>query len=600
MNQNLSTQSTNKSTPFGRLRRDFLLVMATISLVMAFGGAAAQFVVSLTDPISLFGLLAVGGLAALSLAVFVIGQSGQIQQATNLLLLTLTVAFAAPMPSELILVLLAALLLTVSAVLATPWIFRAILLLIVGKYALLLAQIILDTGITSTPQGNRFVIELATLLLVGITMRFFIYTLERSANESTRNAALLAATAEIGQTTSRLMNLDELFGQTAELIREKLDYYHVQIFMLATENDTQYANLVASTGRAGRDLLNRGYRVAVGAESVIGRVTLLGEPMIVYDTDLHTSETRAELMASTRSEMAVPILDGEQIIGALDVQSVSRHAFSQVDVRALQVIANQIGNAIRNAQLFQAQQVNVEENRRLLAESEASLEEIQRLNRRLTSEAWGHYLAQQPSVPGITIQRGAAQHEATWTPAMLEASQRQQPVATGDNNGTIAVPLLLRGEVIGALEIAPGQATSQADALGLAQDVARRLAISLENARLIDEAQEMHPRVMSELRILSSTRFDSRSLLSVVLAGDGRLLNKLRCEELLPLGSRVRTRLVMEAASREELVACLNHLMRSAGNPKLMTRPLVDALAEHAMGNYRAMTIMAADLFAVA
>jgi len=117
---------------------------------------------------------------------------------------------------------------------------------------------------------------------------------------------------------------------------------------------------------------------------------------------------------------------------------------------------------------------------------------------------------------------------------------------------------------------------------------------------LIDEAQEMHPRVMSELRILSSTRFDSRSLLSVVLAGDGRLLNKLRCDELLPLGSRVRTRLVMEAASREELVACLNHLMRSAGNPKLMTRPLVDALAEHAMGNYRAMTIMAADLFAVA
>jgi type II secretory pathway predicted ATPase ExeA len=117
---------------------------------------------------------------------------------------------------------------------------------------------------------------------------------------------------------------------------------------------------------------------------------------------------------------------------------------------------------------------------------------------------------------------------------------------------------------------------------------------------LVDEAQEMHPKVMSELRILSSTRFDSRSLLSVVLAGDGRLLDKLRCEELLPLGSRVRTRLVMEAASREELVSCLNHLMRSAGNPKLMTKPLVDALADHAMGNYRAMTTMAADLFAVA
>ncbi len=117
---------------------------------------------------------------------------------------------------------------------------------------------------------------------------------------------------------------------------------------------------------------------------------------------------------------------------------------------------------------------------------------------------------------------------------------------------------------------------------------------------LIDEAQEMHSKVMSELRILSSTRFDSRAILTVVLAGDGRLLNKLRREELLPLGSRIRTRLVMEPASREELIACLTHLMRTAGNAKLMTKPLVTTLADHAVGNYRAMTQMAAELLAMA
>lgn len=117
---------------------------------------------------------------------------------------------------------------------------------------------------------------------------------------------------------------------------------------------------------------------------------------------------------------------------------------------------------------------------------------------------------------------------------------------------------------------------------------------------LIDEAQEMHPNVMSELRILSSTRFDSRSILTVVLAGDGRLLNKLRREELLPLGSRMRTRLMMEPASREELLAALSHLMRSAGNAKLMTKPLVDTLVDHSLGNYRVMTQMAADLLAMA
>ena len=115
---------------------------------------------------------------------------------------------------------------------------------------------------------------------------------------------------------------------------------------------------------------------------------------------------------------------------------------------------------------------------------------------------------------------------------------------------------------------------------------------------LIDEAQEMHPSVLSELRILSSTRFDSRLILTVVLAGDGRLVDKLRREELVPLGSRMRTRLTMEPASRQELLGCLEHLLRAAGNPKLMTRALMETVADHAMGNYRVMCNMAADLLA--
>ena len=88
---------------------------------------------------------------------------------------------------------------------------------------------------------------------------------------------------------------------------------------------------------------------------------------------------------------------------------------------------------------------------------------------------------------------------------------------------------------------------------------------------LIDEAQEMNPSVLSELRLLSSMQFDSRNLLSVVFAGDARLNSKLRRDELLPLGSRIRTRLIMEYASRDELADCLNHLLTSAGNARLMT-----------------------------
>jgi type II secretory pathway predicted ATPase ExeA len=113
---------------------------------------------------------------------------------------------------------------------------------------------------------------------------------------------------------------------------------------------------------------------------------------------------------------------------------------------------------------------------------------------------------------------------------------------------------------------------------------------------LIDEAQEMSPAVLCELRLLASARFDSQSLLCMVLAGDARLLEKLRREELIPLGSRIRTRLATETASREELLACLEHCLTAAGNPSLMTKELRHTLCDHAAGNYRIFTAMAAEL----
>ena len=115
---------------------------------------------------------------------------------------------------------------------------------------------------------------------------------------------------------------------------------------------------------------------------------------------------------------------------------------------------------------------------------------------------------------------------------------------------------------------------------------------------LIDEAQEMAPEVLSELRILSSADFDSTSLLTVVLSGDGRLLELLRHEDLIPLGTRIRTRLNTEPASREELFELLSHALAKAGNASLMTTELMDTLVDHAAGNYRVLMTMGAELLA--
>ena len=115
---------------------------------------------------------------------------------------------------------------------------------------------------------------------------------------------------------------------------------------------------------------------------------------------------------------------------------------------------------------------------------------------------------------------------------------------------------------------------------------------------ICDEAQEMILPVLNELRLLCSARLDSHLLLTVVLAGDQRLLERFRCEELLPLGSRMRVRLTLERATAEELQAMLQHALHKAGAAKLMTPELIVTLCDHAQGNPRALMNMAGELLA--
>jgi type II secretory pathway predicted ATPase ExeA len=117
---------------------------------------------------------------------------------------------------------------------------------------------------------------------------------------------------------------------------------------------------------------------------------------------------------------------------------------------------------------------------------------------------------------------------------------------------------------------------------------------------LIDEAQETKQLLLEELRLLSSSKLDSHLLLTVVLAGDQRLIERLRSEDLAPLGSRIRVRLLLDRSSSADLRECLNHAMRSAGNAKLMTPDLVGTLCEHAQGNLRALMNLAAELLDLA
>jgi len=117
---------------------------------------------------------------------------------------------------------------------------------------------------------------------------------------------------------------------------------------------------------------------------------------------------------------------------------------------------------------------------------------------------------------------------------------------------------------------------------------------------IIDEAQEMNSLVLSELRLLASADLDSRSILTIILAGDQRLANRLEEPDLLPIASRMRSRLRLEALPPKQLQECLNHLLKAAGNPKLLSTSLMQTLCEHASGNLRLLMNMANDLLVAA
>ncbi len=117
---------------------------------------------------------------------------------------------------------------------------------------------------------------------------------------------------------------------------------------------------------------------------------------------------------------------------------------------------------------------------------------------------------------------------------------------------------------------------------------------------LIDEAQEMPGACLNELRLLGSTHFDSRCLLTTVLCGDDRLPERFRSRQLLPLGSRLRTRLVLAPLEKGALRELLEHLLDRSGNAGLLTEGLKGVLVEHAAGNPRVLCRMGSELLSAA
>lgn len=374
-----------------------------------------------------------------------------------------------------------------AAVLGNTLIFITANILIFGAQIIHIAQLLTPgSEVFATPEVTQNILTVIAFGVISFFLRYLIITTERSGVEAKSSAKLLQDVAETGEVLAKMLNLKEVLPRAVELIRERFAFYHVQIFLL--DETEQNARLVASTGALGQKLFERQHSLPVGSKSVIGQVTSTGKSVIARDTD--PIYYRNELLPNTRSELALPIFDGDSVIGALDVQSRRPDAFDSENVQALQVMANLLGTSIRNARLFETQERSGKETKRLFLETEASLRENQRLNQMLTRQGWTDFLELRQQVQGITINDEEVIIGDEWSDAQAKAAHTRQMVNSDNGHGIIAVPVMLGTEVIGAIEVEPSPETPQSEVAEMVRSIAQRLALSLDKARLFEESQE--------------------------------------------------------------------------------------------------------------
>lgn len=314
------------------------------------------------------------------------------------------------------------------------------------------------------------------------------HDLEDANTQIERRAGQFEAVTQVTQDITSIRDLHELLPRIATVISEKFGFYHVGVFLLDEVNE--YAVLSATNSEGGRKMLDRKHRLRVGEQGIVGNVTQTGIPRIAMDVGEDAVFFDNPELPDTHSELALPLKNGNLIIGALDVQSTERGAFTDEDIQMLSLLANQVSLAIENARLF-------EETRKALSESEA-------ISRQATREAWKTLPVDQSLIGYRYTLAGSLPLDK---PVELTEPANGQSKNSKTKIKRIVVPIDLRGETIGTLVVqSPSNADVSQEQLDLIKAVAERVAISAENARLFDETTRRAERERTVSEITSKIR----------------------------------------------------------------------------------------------
>lgn len=279
---------------------------------------------------------------------------------------------------------------------------------------------------------------------------------ERTAILAKKTEQLRAA-SYVARQTSNAQDLGSLLNNIVNLITTQFGYYHTGLFFINEADDE--AILHAASSEGGKRMVARGHSLKVGTQGIVGHAAAQKKPRIALDVGTDAVFFNNPDLPMTRSEMALPLMIRNKVIGVLDIQSDQPQAFNQDDVEVFQTLADQAAIAIENA--------------RLLEESQAAIRQLEATTALRTQEAWSQ-----------KVEHG--RYTFTYTPLGLRAGKPSM-----DDENTLKVPILLRGQKIGLISLARKDDTNWGEIdKNLINEVANQTGLAVDNIRLLEEATQ--------------------------------------------------------------------------------------------------------------
>jgi GAF domain-containing protein len=345
---------------------------------------------------------------------------------------------------------------------------------------------------------------------------------------------------------TRITDMDQLLTEVTHLISHHFGFYHAGVFML--DEARRYAVLRAANSEGGQRMLARQHKLAVGAEGIVGYVTSTGQPRIALSVGSDAVHFTNPDLPNTLSEMALPLRSGDEIIGALDIQSVEEAAFAEEDVAVLSTMADQITIAIQNVLL--------------LRQTRAALQEARQVQRRYYQQEWSQFTREQPvssheyTIQGVSPVGDAPlpEVEQVWREGQIVASQAPSEQEGAPFHTALAAPIKVQDAVIGVLDLheADTNRVWSEDEIALVQDVADQVGQALQSARLFTATRQRARREELTRRITDRIRAasDIEGILQTAAEELGKALDVSR--SVARLSTQVEQPLAIPSSSPQE------------------------------------------------